>query len=209
MRYVLVLATALLLTSHTSSVAQSTDCTFSSHRSEHFSFHQTGCNTSRATQDDVEPSSLTRAAAPKLRTRKKIRQVAPPTRVRRVKHTVEASYDAPVWLTEAQRWLGARARDLGVRRNLWCAAGLNKWLQRVGLRGTRSDAARSFASYGRPSSIRPGAIAVMTRGRYGGHVGIVVKDLGSHVRVLGANQGNRVSYHNFPKRRIYAYRWPR
>ena len=185
MRVMLCATTALLILMQVSSAqAQPAHCVFDLHMAE--------CATSTPAAIPVKadrtakkpPRGGTRAAA-----------VTTPT-------------SAPSWLHEAQRWIGARARDLGVRSTLWCAAGLNKWLRSAGLQGTNSDAARSFASYGKPTTAQPGAIAVMKRGRNGGHVGIVVSDLGSSVRIIAANQSNRVSYGVYSKRQIYAFRWP-
>lgn len=118
------------------------------------------------------------------------------------------SFGGAPWLSAAQRSLGAGPGQLGVRRNLWCAAGVNKWLRQSGYRGTGSDAARSFSRYGVATGPRPGAIAVMSRGRRGGHVAIVVKDLGNKVLTVSPNHGGRVRYATYSKSRIYAYRWP-
>ena len=56
---------------------------------------------------------------------------------------------------------------------------------------------------------RRGAIAVLTR-KGGGHVGIVtgVTRNGSHVRLLGGNQGDAVKEAWFPADRVTAYRLP-
>jgi uncharacterized protein (TIGR02594 family) len=112
------------------------------------------------------------------------------------------------WLEMAKAQVGKTAGQLGVRRNLWCAAGTNKILRKAGYRGTGSDAARSFARWGRATTARPGAIAVMRRGKSGGHVAIVVKDLGSTVLTVSPNSRGKVRYVKFSKKRIYAYRWP-
>lgn len=188
MRMLLCATTALLILMQIPSAqAQPVHCAFDPHMGE--------C----ATSSPAAPPAKAR------RTAKKPRRVA--ARGTRVA-AMAASASAPSWLHEAQKWIGARARDLGVRPTLWCAAGLNKWLRSAGLQGTNSDAARSFASYGKPTTAQPGAIAVMKRGRNGGHVGIVVSDLGSSVRIIAANQSNRVSYGVYSKRQIYAFRWP-
>ncbi len=60
------------------------------------------------------------------------------------------------------------------RKRLWCATFMNMVLAKAGYAGTNSDAAKSFAYYGRRiSEPRVGAIAVLSRGRRGGHVGVV------------------------------------
>ena len=60
------------------------------------------------------------------------------------------------------------------RKRLWCATFMNLVLAKLGYAGTKSDVARSFLHYGRRlSGPRIGAIAVLTRGKEGGHVGVV------------------------------------
>jgi uncharacterized protein (TIGR02594 family) len=83
-------------------------------------------------------------------------------------------------------------------------------LQHTGHRGTGSDMANSFASYGqRVSGPQVGAIAVMTRGRSGGHVGIItgVDGKGNPIMISG-NNGNRVKEAPISRGRIYAYVMP-
>ncbi|MES2029879.1 MAG: TIGR02594 family protein [Pseudomonadota bacterium] len=96
------------------------------------------------------------------------------------------------------------------RGRLWCAAFMNLVLKRTGHQGTGSDMARSFSSYGqRVSGPQVGAIAVMSRGRRGGHVGVVsgVDAKGNPIIVSG-NHGNRVAESVYSKGRIYAYVMP-
>jgi uncharacterized protein (TIGR02594 family) len=96
------------------------------------------------------------------------------------------------------------------RGSLWCAAFMNLVLKRTGHQGTGSDMARSFSSYGqRVSGPQVGAIAVMSRGRRGGHVGVVsgVDAKGNPIIVSG-NHGNRVAESVYSKGRIYAYVMP-
>jgi uncharacterized protein (TIGR02594 family) len=96
------------------------------------------------------------------------------------------------------------------RGRLWCAAFMNLVLKRTGHQGTGSDMARSFSSYGqRISGPQVGAIAVMSRGRRGGHVGVVsgIDDKGNPIIVSG-NHGNRVAESVYSKGRIYAYVMP-
>ncbi|BEV44664.1 TIGR02594 family protein [Afipia carboxidovorans] len=94
------------------------------------------------------------------------------------------------------------------RRNLWCARFMNYVLERTGYRGTGSDMARSFASYGRRiSGPQVGAIAVMSPNRRGrGHVGVVsgVTAEGNPI-IISGNHGRRVAEAVYPRGRIYAY----
>jgi uncharacterized protein (TIGR02594 family) len=110
-------------------------------------------------------------------------------------------------VAEARRYIGS-GNPTGLSR-LWCARFMNMVLQRAGYKGTGSDMARSFASYGRRvSGPQVGAIAVMAR-RGGGHVGVVsgIDAHGNPILVSG-NYGNRVREAAYPRGRIYAYVLP-
>ena len=109
-------------------------------------------------------------------------------------------------VAEARRYLGGNPTGRG---SLWCARFMNMVLQHTGYRGTGSDMARSFASYGhRISGPQVGAIAVMGR-RGGGHVGVVsgIDGQGNPIVVSG-NNGNRVREAPVSRGRIYAYVMP-
>jgi uncharacterized protein (TIGR02594 family) len=110
-------------------------------------------------------------------------------------------------VAEARRYLGGNPTDRG---SLWCARFMNMVLQHTGHRGTGSDLANSFASYGtRVSGPQVGAIAVMTRGRSGGHVGIITGiDASGKPIMISGNNGNRVKEAPVSRGRIYAYVMP-
>jgi uncharacterized protein (TIGR02594 family) len=110
-------------------------------------------------------------------------------------------------VAEARRYVGGNPTG---RSRLWCARFMNMVLERSGHRGTGSDMARSFASYGhRVSGPRIGAIAVMRRGRGGGHVGVVSGvDAKGNPIVVSGNNGNRVREAPVSRGRIYAYVMP-
>ncbi|OKO73944.1 amidase [Bradyrhizobium sp. NAS80.1] len=110
-------------------------------------------------------------------------------------------------VSEARRHLGGNPTGRG---SLWCARFMNMVLQHTGHRGTGSDMANSFARYGtRVSGPQVGAIAVMSRGRRGGHVGIItgVDAQGNPIMISG-NNGNRVREAPVSRGRIYAYVMP-
>jgi uncharacterized protein (TIGR02594 family) len=112
-------------------------------------------------------------------------------------------YGSSSLVAEARRYLGGNPTS---RATLWCARFMNMVLQREGYRGTGSDMARSFASYGqRVSGPQVGAIAVMSR-RGGGHVGIIsgIDAQGNPIMISG-NNGNRVREAPVSRARIYAY----
>ena len=109
-------------------------------------------------------------------------------------------------VSEARRYLGENPTG---RASLWCARFMNMVLARTGHRGTGSDMASSFASYGhRVSGPRVGAIAVMSR-RGGGHVGIITGvDAHGNPVMISVNNRNRVREAPISRGRIYAYVMP-
>jgi uncharacterized protein (TIGR02594 family) len=110
-------------------------------------------------------------------------------------------------VAEARRYLGGNPTGRG---SLWCARFMNLVLQHSGYRGTGSDMANSFAHYGqRVSGPQVGAIAVMGRGRGGGHVGIITGiDASGNPIMISGNNGNRVREAPISRGRIYAYVMP-
>ena len=110
-------------------------------------------------------------------------------------------------VAEARKYLGGNPTGRG---SLWCARFANMVLQHSGYRGTGSDMASSFAKYGqRVSGPQVGAIAVMSRGRRGGHVGIITGvDVKGNPIMISGNNGNRVREAPVSRGRIYAYVMP-
>ena len=110
-------------------------------------------------------------------------------------------------VAEARRYIGGNPTGRG---SLWCARFMNMVLQHTGHRGTGSDMASSFAHYGqRISGPQVGAIAVMSRGHGGGHVGIITGiDRSGNPIMISGNNGNRVKEAPISRGRIYAYVMP-
>ncbi|TFV67998.1 TIGR02594 family protein [Bradyrhizobium frederickii] len=110
-------------------------------------------------------------------------------------------------VSEARRYIGGNPTGRG---SLWCARFMNMVLQHTGHQGTGSDMASSFARYGtRVSGPQVGAIAVMSRGRRGGHVGIVTGiDAQGNPIMISGNNGNRVREAPVSRGKIYAYVMP-
>ena len=110
-------------------------------------------------------------------------------------------------VAEARRYLGGNPTGRG---SLWCARFMNMVLEKTGHRGTGSDMANSFAHYGtRVSGPQVGAIAVMSRGKRGGHVGIVSGiDSNGNPIIISGNHGRRVAESTYSRGRIYAYVMP-
>ncbi|MBR1087502.1 TIGR02594 family protein [Bradyrhizobium manausense] len=110
-------------------------------------------------------------------------------------------------VSEARRYLGGNPTGRG---SLWCARFMNMVLEKTGHHGTGSDMANSFAHYGtRVSGPQVGAIAVMSRGGRGGHVGIITGiDAQGNPIMISGNNGNRVREAPISRGRIYAYVMP-
>jgi uncharacterized protein (TIGR02594 family) len=110
-------------------------------------------------------------------------------------------------VAEARKYVGGNPTGRG---SLWCARFANMVLQHSGYPGTGSDMASSFAKYGqRVSGPQVGAIAVMSRGRRGGHVGIITGiDASGNPIMISGNNGNRVREAPVSRGRIYAYVMP-
>jgi uncharacterized protein (TIGR02594 family) len=120
--------------------------------------------------------------------------------------TASGSFGSSDVVAEARRYIGGNPTGRG---SLWCARFMNMVLEKSGHRGTGSDMASSFASYGqRVSGPQIGAIAVMGR-RGGGHVGIVSGiDAAGNPIVVSGNNRNRVREAVLSRSRIYAYVMP-
>ncbi|UQA55190.1 TIGR02594 family protein [Polyangium aurulentum] len=109
--------------------------------------------------------------------------------------------------------LGAKSDEIA-----WCASFVNWCLQKAGIRGTRSAAAASFATWGDATEARYGAICVIYNASAansrlstsGNHVGFLVEETGTHFVMLGGNQSDSVKVSNFPKSkwRLKGRRWP-
>lgn len=94
----------------------------------------------------------------------------------------------------------------------WCSSFVNWVFQQVGIEGTGKATARSWLHWGlHIDKPKFGCVVVMRRGdTWQGHVGLY---LGSTtpdtIRVLGGNQGNKVSIINQKVSSVIGYRWPK
>jgi uncharacterized protein (TIGR02594 family) len=137
----------------------------------------------------------------------------------------------PAWLKLARAELGVKEvvgpqhnptvigyfRDAGfpeidTDETAWCAGFANAMLERSGAPGSKSLAARSFLTWGKPiTKPYPGCIAVFSRGdprSWEGHVGFFVSEDGDKINVLGGNQSNQVSIAAQARGRLLGYRAP-
>jgi uncharacterized protein (TIGR02594 family) len=119
----------------------------------------------------------------------------------------EPVFGWPSLVTEARKYLGTNPTG---QKKLWCATFMNFVLAKVGYAGTHSDAAKSFAQYGhRISEPKVGAIAVLTRGKRGGHVGIVTGiDSQGNPIIISGNHGHQVGEAVYSRSRVIAYVMP-
>lgn len=115
----------------------------------------------------------------------------------------EAGHSTSSVVAEARRYLGTNPTN---RRSLWCGAFMDLVLRRTGHPGG-GNLARAYARYGtRVSGPQVGALAVMSRGHGGGHVGVVSGiDSAGNVIVVSGNHNNTVAEAAYPRSRIFAY----
>ena len=109
-------------------------------------------------------------------------------------------------VSEARRYIGGNPTG---RSTLWCGAFMDMILRRTG-RPAGSNLARDYANYGRRvSGPQVGAIAVMSRGKRGGHVGVVSAiDANGNPVIISGNHNRRVAEATYPRGRVYAYVMP-
>jgi len=109
-------------------------------------------------------------------------------------------------VAEARQYLG---RNPTGRSSLWCGAFMDMVLKKTGHKGG-GNLARAYASYGRRvSGPQVGAIAVMTRGKGGGHVGVVSGiDASGNPIIISGNHNDTVAESTYPRGRIIAYVMP-
>lgn len=98
-------------------------------------------------------------------------------------------------------------------RTPWCAAFANAILAKIGIHGTDSLQAGSFASWGRHTATpKKNDIVLLSFGHRHGidHVGFYVESItmsGTHyIGVLGGNQSHRVQVSYFPVWQVVSYR---
>jgi uncharacterized protein (TIGR02594 family) len=111
-------------------------------------------------------------------------------------------------LSVAERYIGTNPTKM---RRLWCANFVGMIEKKVGRSGSGSNFARSYASYGsKVGKPQPGDIAVMARGKRGGHVGYFVgwAENGKAIIISGNSRGGKVSKGQYAASRIYAWRRP-
>jgi len=152
---------------------------------------------SRPVSRDAEPSQQRQA----------VQRPAPQSYAHRVIEASKPAFGWPALVKEARKYIGTNPTD---RKRLWCATFMNLILAKLGYSGTNSDAAKSFAYYGRRiAKPEVGAIAVLTRGKRGGHVGVVSGiDANGNPVIISGNHNRRVGVGIYPRSRVIAYVMP-
>jgi len=136
--------------------------------------------------------------------------------------------EIPPWLKEALQDLGKGVEEipgpednpdivaahsyttLGAKddETPWCSSTMCAWVERAGLKSTRSAAAASWRTWGRElKNGQLGCVVVMSR-TGGNHVALYLDEDDVGVYCLGGNQGNRVSVRRYSWDRISHFRWP-
>lgn len=93
----------------------------------------------------------------------------------------------------------------------WCSSFVNWCMNKNGINGTDSAAARSWLNWGQEIKLYApyGCLVVLKRGnsQISGHVGFLVYSGLDKIILLGGNQGDKVSIAPFKKADILSYRW--
>lgn len=111
----------------------------------------------------------------------------------------DASFNVGGIIAKPARYIAGR---------LICAINVNSALAERGIAGTGSARAKSFLHWGRSSLPVPGAVAVSSRGRRGGHVAIVSRVEGGRVYVWNPSPRGRGWQEQAYRHRAIDYRVP-
>lgn len=93
----------------------------------------------------------------------------------------------------------------------WCSAFVNWVMKQSGIPGTNLANARSWLNWGTAiKEPKIGCVVVLKRGNsaWQGHVGFFVGQREGFLKILGGNQGNKVSIQEYPKNSLLGFRWP-
>jgi uncharacterized protein (TIGR02594 family) len=134
----------------------------------------------------------------------------------------------PAWYVQAEKDVGfketgnnrgiehfIRDAKTGKLGDPWCAIGVNAWLERAGVMGSRSAAARSFETnqnFYRLQEPALGCIVTMWRGSKTagtGHVFLYDGESSKGIRGIGANEDNMVKRSFHDRDRFTGYWWPK
>lgn len=109
-------------------------------------------------------------------------------------------------VSEARRYMGTNPTG---RKTLWCGAFMDMVLKRTGRKGG-GNLAKGYLKYGKHlAGPVVGAIAIFSRGKKGGHVGVVtgIDGEGNPV-IISGNHNNTVAEVAYPRGRVLGYVMP-
>lgn len=151
-----------------------------------------------------------------------------PTSTEVIKNDNPAKTKEPLWMYVAKSRIGFHEKPnnqgleeliadahTGSEGDPWCAIFVNACLEKAGIRGTRSPAARSFehdANFIKLEGPAYGAIVTNWRGSPNsglGHVFFYAGESSSGLYALGGNQSDQVKYEYEPRDHVVAYWWPK
>lgn len=110
-------------------------------------------------------------------------------------------------VSKARAYMGQTAREIGLSRHtLWCAAFIAEAVApHLKHRVRNPNMARDYAALPRVAP-QVGAIAVLSRGKRGGHIGIVSGfDPRGNPIIVSGNHNRRVGEAAYPAHRVLAY----
>lgn len=110
--------------------------------------------------------------------------------------------------TIVQFWKDIKRGGIKDDKTPWCAAFTGAMLERVGIRSSRFESAKSYLDWGTKLELPVyGCVVVFTRDG-GGHVGFCVgQDGKGNLLILGGNQSDAVNIAAFKRDRVSGYRW--
>lgn len=107
-----------------------------------------------------------------------------------------------------QMWKDIKRGGIKDDETPWCAAYVGAMLERVGIKSTRFESAKSYLAWGDVLAYPQYGCVVVFEREGGGHVGFVVgQTVSGDLLVLGGNQGDGVNIKRFSRSRASGYRW--
>jgi uncharacterized protein (TIGR02594 family) len=154
------------------------------------------------------------AGKPQTETVKMERGPEPPWMIEARKHVGLLEIPGPNHNPQILKWWEAIKVNFVTDEVPWCSGFVGGCLEAVGIRSTRSAAARSYAksqSFAKLSKPAQGCVVVFWRGSptgWSGHVAFLAGIGDGAIWCLGGNQGDKVSIAKFSPGRLFGYYWP-
>lgn len=117
--------------------------------------------------------------------------------------TPSLAYSASALVERARRYMGGNPTGW---RHVWCGRFMAMIAPEAAARIRNPNMARDWVGAGRASnSCQVGTVAVLSRGRRGGHVGVVSACTAYGPQIVSGNHGHRVGEGVYPAGRVLAY----